>query len=307
LWSGCCKEGWAGEGKPIEKNGIEKTRRFGEYLGKRYTKFTNLFWIMGGDNDPHEDQEAIRQLALGIKQMAPQHLLTYHAASTHSSTDIWGQDEPWLDVVMVYTYFRGFNKAWNKNQLDVYEVANREYNKKPVKPFFLGESTYEGEHDSWGSALQARKQAYWAILSGGTGHAYGSPLWRLDSTWRKHLDLPGAKSMKHLYTLFTSHAWEKLVPDTANLVAVDGRGTYGTNDYATTAIAADGSYAISYLPSRRSISINLTRLKGSRLKAYWYDPRTGGNKIIGNFTAKKVITLTSPTDEDWVLLIEQAN
>ncbi|QHT68461.1 DUF4038 domain-containing protein [Rhodocytophaga rosea] len=102
LWSGCCKEGWAGEGKPIEKNGIKKTHELGRYIGKRYASFNNLFWILGGDNDPHADKEAIRQLALGIKQTAPHQLITYHASSSHSSTDVW-ENESWLDVVMVYT------------------------------------------------------------------------------------------------------------------------------------------------------------------------------------------------------------
>jgi hypothetical protein len=37
------------------------------------------------------------------------------------------------------------------------EVSHAEFAKVPVRPFFLGESTYEGEHSAWGSALQARK------------------------------------------------------------------------------------------------------------------------------------------------------
>jgi hypothetical protein len=128
----------------------------------------------------------------------------------------------------------------------------------------------------------------------------------MDSTWRTHLDLPGARSLKHLYTLFTGRAWEKMAPDTANLVAVAGRGTFGTNDYATTALAQDGSFAISYLPSKRTLSVDLSRLKGNTLQASWYDPRTGKSKKIGSYPAKKTVSFTSPTEEDWVLVIEQA-
>jgi hypothetical protein len=52
-----------------------------------------------------------------------------------------------------------YTSAWNKNQPDVYEVSHAEFAKVPVRPFVLGESTYEGEHGALGSALQARKQA----------------------------------------------------------------------------------------------------------------------------------------------------
>ena len=114
---------------------------------------------------------------------------------------------------MIYTYFRGFNKAWNKDQPDVYEAGWREYAKAPPKPFFLGESTYEGEHGAWGSELQVRKQAYWAVLSGAAGHAYGSLNWNMLENWRTHLDLPGAGSLKHLREFFESIDWWRLVPE----------------------------------------------------------------------------------------------
>ena len=116
-WSGCCGEGWAGKEKngalrPLNANGAEKSREFGRWLGNRYGKFANVMWILGGDNDPNNARAEIRALGLGLKDTAPQQHITYHAASTHSSTDVWPADERWLDVSMVYTYFRGFNKAW---------------------------------------------------------------------------------------------------------------------------------------------------------------------------------------------------
>ena len=165
LWSGCCGEGWAGKEKngalkPLNANGADKSRELGRWLGQRYGKFDKVLWILGGDNHPNNARAEIRALGLGLKDTAPKQLITYHAASSHSSTDVWPADERWLYVSMVYSYFRSFNKAWNKNQPDVYEVSHAEFAKIPVRPFFLGESTYEGEQGAWGSALQARKQAY---------------------------------------------------------------------------------------------------------------------------------------------------
>lgn len=253
-WSDCCGVGWAGKEqdgspKPMNRNGVEKSRELGRWLGRRYGQCENIMWILGGDNDPNNARAEIRALGLGLKDTAPRQLITYHAASSHSSTDVWPADEAWLDVSMVYTYFRGFNKAWNKNQPDVYEVSHAEYAKVPVRPFFLGESTYEGEHEAWGSALQARKQAYWCVLGGGSGNAYGSPNWNIPQNWREVLNLPGAASLKHYRRLFESRPWWKLVPDAQNRVAVEGRGPTAANDSTVTALADDGFF-FHLLPSR---------------------------------------------------------
>ena len=311
-WSGCCGEGWSGKGKdgslkPLNLNGAETSRELGRWLGKRYGKFANVMWILGGDNDPDNARAEIRALGLGLKENAPQQLITYHAASTHSSTDVWPAAESWLDVSMVYTYFRGFNKAWNKNQPDIYEVSHAEFAKIPVRPFFLGESTYEGEHGTWGSALQARKNAYWCALGGGFGHAYGSPNWSLPENWREVLELPGANSLKHLRALLDSRAWWKLLPDVNNVVAVEGRGAFATNDYAVTALALDGSFAFSYLPTKRTLTIDLSKISGAIVTASWFNPRTGEATSAGSIAAKKRHNFEPPTDGDWVLVIDDAN
>jgi hypothetical protein len=315
MWSGCCGEGWAGTAKdgslkPLNKNGAIKSRSLGRYLGQRYGKFDNIVWILGGDIDPDNAREEIRQLGLGLKEAAPRHLITYHASSSHSSTDIWPDDESWLDISMVYTYFRGFNKAWNKNQPDVYEVSHAEYAKLPVRPFFLGESTYEGEHGAWGSALQARKQAYWCVLGGGFGHAYGSPNWNFPKNWRQVMEQPGAVSMKHVRDLFESLAWWILVPDVRNVVVVEGRGEWASNNCVTAARTSDGSLAIVYLPQSRPIVVDLSRLTGL-IRARWFDPTSGQFKPIEGspFTNEGLRKFSPPEknaagDGDWALLLE---
>jgi len=312
VWSGCCGEGWAGKEKngglkPLNANGAEKSRTFGRWLGNRYGKFPNVMWILGGDNDPNNARAEIRALGLGLKDTAPQQLITYHAASTHSSTDVWPADESWLDVSMVYSYFRGSNKAWNKNQPDIYEVSHAEFPKIPVRPFFLGESTYEGEHGDWGSALQARKQAYWCVLGGGFGHAYGSPNWNMPANWRELLELPGAISLKHLRTLLKARPWWKLMPDMNNVVAAEGRGTFATNDYVVTALANDGSFALSYLPTKRALTIDLSKLSGAKVNASWFSPRTEEATSAGSITEKKRHEFEPPADGDWVLVLDDAD
>jgi hypothetical protein len=204
---------------------------------------------------------------------------------------------------MVYSYFRGFNEAWNKNQPDIYEVSQAESAKVRVRPFFLGESTYEGEHGEWGSALPARKQAWWCVLGGGFGHAYGSPNWNMPGNWREVLELPGASSLKHLRSLLESKAWWQLVPDVDNVVAVDGRGTFAMNDYAVTALATDASFALSYLPTKLALTIDLSKFSQGKVEGSWFNPRTGETTRIGEFTEKKKQVFEPPAEGDWLLVI----
>lgn len=310
LWAGCCGEGYGGKGAVdttsiMFVNGPIKSKGFGEYIGKRFSKYNNIMWIMGGDIDPFEDKETMNQLALGIKSQASHHLITYHASSSHSSTDVW-ENPSWLDVVMTYTYFRGFNKAWNKNQPDVYEVNFKEYSKTPVKPFFLGESTYEGEHDDWGSAVQARKQAYWSVLSGGAGNAYGTPMWNFPANWKTFLELPGGNSLQHFFTLFHSRPWFQIVPDSTSKIIVEGQGVYAQNDYAVAGADEKGKFIIAYIPSGRSFKINTAALKGKAVKASWYNPRDGVWQPTGNYVNPSIISFKTPDQNDWVLVLDSA-
>jgi hypothetical protein len=96
------------------------------------------------------------------------------------------------------------------------------------------------------------------------------------------------------------------LPDAKNIVAVEGRGAFATNDYAVTALADDGSFALSYLPTRRTLTIDLTKLSGERVVASWFNPRTGEATRLGEFTDKKRRAFEPPADGDWVLVLDDA-
>ncbi|GAB4459455.1 MAG: DUF4038 domain-containing protein [Armatimonadaceae bacterium] len=307
-WSGCCGEGWAGTNKdgspkPLNANGREKCHAFGKWLGKRYADRENIGWFLGGDNDPWNAREEIEALALGLKETAPRHLLSYHAASTHSSTDVF-PDARWLDVCMTYTYFRGFSKAWNRVQPDVHEVSEAERRKTPPRPFFLGESTYEGEHGDWGSAWQVRKQAWESVLGGATGHAYGSSDWKMESGWEQRLDRPGARSMKPLKTLLERIGWENLRPVSAGSESEAGLtitpNPVGRNDFAPSAVREDGKAALVYLPTPRTI-----RQTRSWSRAHWFDPTNGTESDAGTGQEWTPAAKNAGGDRDWVLVLER--
>jgi hypothetical protein len=145
---------------------------------------------------------------------------------------------------------------------------------------------------------------WWCVLGGGFGHAYGSPNWNFPAHWREVLEPPGAHSLKHLRALLESRPWWKLIPDINDVVAVDGRGPFATNDYTVTALACDGLFALSYLPRKRALTIDLGKITGSKLDASWFNPRTGQTTPLGEITDKKHHIFQPPADGDWVLVLD---
>jgi hypothetical protein len=296
----------------IRRNGPRTVREYGRYIGRRYGHCDHLMWIVGGDRDPLAEADPLRQLAEGLKEGAPAHLLTYHASSTHSSTDVFGGEE-WLDFSMTYTYYKGKGGTWVPpgEYPEVYEVNYSEYRKGGI-PFVLGEAMYEGymDEEDDGTAHRARKQAYWSVLSGAAGHAYGSRAYAFGENWREDLQLPGARHMRHLYDLLAPLPWHDLEPDLEHDTAVDGYGAFGGGDYVTTARTRDGTLAMSYLPRGGRVRMDLGRLAGP-VSARWYDPTSGTFTHVGDgpLPGARPVWLEVPRpanaagDADWVLVL----
>lgn len=297
-WLGCCGTNWF---DVQNKNGVDKCRNFGLFLGRRLGKYSNVVWVMGGDRDPLKEEAVQRAMAEGIRESAPNQLLTYHAASSHSSTDVF-LTEKWLDFSMVYTYFRGKQGVWTADMPHVYEAALKETQKMPRKAFILGESQYEDENA--GNALMIRRQAYWALLSGGSGHCYGSSLWSFEHNWRDKLDLPGASQMNLFYKIMNGLPWYLSRPDTTSQLLVEGRGTYGSDDYGVVSVLPNNRMAMIYLPSSRTVKVDVGKINGSNIRALWISPRTNNRFIGGYFKPQGIRELTPPTlDDDWLLLL----
>lgn len=314
-WLGCCKGGWR---EKLKANGVERCREFGRYLGNRYKEFPNLMWLIGGDRDPGEYMELVRAMALGIKEADPLHLQTAHPGSSVSALEVY-KDEAWLDVNVTYTYSPD-NLKVGRRQFHVYHNSRRDYNRTPVMPFVLIESTYEGEHGS--PPQQVRRQAYWSVLSGSAGQVMGNrPIYFFEDGWQAAMDKAASRDMSRLSTLLSVRAWHKLVPDQTQSLVTAGYGTYsGTTDpkvgydYVTAAGASDGSFAVAYLPRGNEVTIDLRQLggKSGKVKASWFDPVSGEYTLISGspFPNSRPQKFSPPTrnaggDQDFVLVLEE--
>lgn len=253
-------EGWYGE---MKANGPYKLRDYGRFLGQRYRDLKNIVWVQAGDYNP-PNKALVRAIAEGIREADPDALQTAHASPENAARDYW-EGEDWLAVNNVYTYG------------SVREAALGEYAASDM-PFFLMESAYENEHDA--GALRIRVQAYQALLSGAFGQIYGNnPMWHFDGPglfdapqgWKAQLASPGARSMTVLHAIMKRFAWWTLAPDGDLIVEGGGRDGFG----AASARAEDGSLALIYLPTGRSLRLDLSRLAGPNVTAQWIDPTSG--------------------------------
>jgi hypothetical protein len=293
-------QGWYRE---MVINGRERLRGYGRYLGQRYRRFANILWVHGGDFNP-SDKSVSREVALGIRELDTRSLHTAHGAPETSALDYWS-GEDWLSIDSIYT------------RRPVFSVALETYGRSRL-PFFLIEGRYENEGGPEGTAQRARAQAYHALLSGAMGHVFGNnPVWHFSgpglyetsSNWQEALDSPGAQSMRHLRALFAAHRWWMLTPDFANSLLTDGLGD--GHDRAVAAHADDRSFAVAYLPTARSVRVNLAQLAGPRIDARWMDPSDGAYTVVPGspFSASGVRAFEPSRANasgagDWVLVLE---
>jgi hypothetical protein len=297
--------------KLMVANGPEKCRAFGQYLGERYKRFDNILWMSGNDfqtwKEASHDAAAIA-LVRGIKEKDPRHLHTVELNYLVSGS----LDDPnWksvIDVCASYTYY------------PTYAQVQKDYNRPEAMPVVMIESDYEFERDSTPATL--RREEYWSILAGAAGQLYGNGYtWPFSKGWKEKLDTPGAVQMAYVKALFEPRAWQELVPDQKHEALTAGYGTfdasttpgncYGmTSDYVTTARTPDGSLVMAFLPTRRTVTVDMTRL-AAPATARWYDPSRGTyTEVKGSpFPNREKHNFTPPGnngdgDGDWVLVLE---
>lgn len=285
-------EGWWSK---MKANGAGKLRAYGRFVGARYRRFPNVLWVQGGDFDPPaEDRALVDAVADGIRSVDDK-LHTFHGARGTSALALWQPRPTWLGVNSIYT-----------SHDDVVAKARTEYRRSKT-PFFLLEARYE---NAGYTGATVRQQAYQAMLSGSAGAIMGNrPIWSFSPGWERDLGSPGAVGKAQLARLFRSVPWWKLRPAEQGTLLVNGIREGSAE--AVAACASDGTFAIVYAPGPRRLTLDLSRLRGSRLRARWYDPTTGRYRLVAGSPFRTGIqrSVRTPTrnaggDGDIVLVLE---
>ena len=300
----------------------ENAELYGVWLGRRY-KDAGLVWILGGDRpiDNERQKEIIRAMARGLRAGDEgRHLITLHPPGGNGSST-WFHDEDWLD----------FNMRQNGHGAEFtgrYDQTNADYDRTPVKPVLDAEPIYEDhpvafDAKKFGHSIvgDVRRPLYWDLFSGACGHTYGNhavwQMWTTERTpinnplmpWTEAIEQPGAAQMQHGRALIESRPFLSRIPDPTIIVtdrvptSVPGEGRYrfvATRD-------VDGTYAMVYAPVGRTFRVRMNAIAGAKVKAWWFNPRTGAATAIGTFDNSGERAFTPPDKGemvDWVLVLD---
>jgi hypothetical protein len=248
-------------------------------------------------------------------------LMTHHS---YNSSSRWFHHDPWIDFHGWGSYHADFYLSRAYTEVEVDRAL------KNPKPTLNMEPAYE-EHplnymanNGYFTAFDVRQIAYWSVFAGACGHTYGAhPVWqfyratgetsglvRID--WKKALDFAGAEEMHYLKRLILSRPMNELMPDQS--LVVDGQA-----DGAGHIQAIRGkSYAFIYIPTGAVTTVQMEKISGEKVFAWWYNPRNGEAAKIGEFAnkgtqsfdppglSKELVWLQTGRGCDWVLVLDDA-
>jgi hypothetical protein len=301
-------QGWAAALQHAA-NTPAKSRAFGRFLGQRYRSFSNIIWVAGGDNSGSGPvKEHLTNIIEGIREFDT-HYWTGHFDA--ASGDVWSTDNTnfgqYIDLDGLY--------AWTEAELGSrgpqYKAALSQY--KKGKMIFQLDQSYENDAPLFADNTDPqwiRRKNYDGLLSGCAGTSF-SPGARDNqlytfANWRPLMTTQGMREASLAFRLFESRPWNSLVPDDQNAAVVDGRGTFGAVDYVCAARSEHGDTVIAYLPSSRTVTIDMSKIAGSMATAWWFDPSKGSARRIGLYVTSGIQQFTPPSERDWVLVIDNA-
>ncbi len=318
--------------KPIHLFEPENAYRYGKFIGNRYRNVPGIIWVLGGDRNATGYEKTWEAMAKGLRDGdGGTHLITYHPRGQMSSSAFW-QNASWLDFNM--------NQSGHASRnVNSYDFILNDYNLKPVKPTFDGETNYEDipvsfhPSNGWFTDYDVRVSSYFSVFAGGFGISYGcNSIWQMNTgknpfvyarrTWQESLELPGAFQMRYLKNLMESRPFLTRIPDQelllqtqTSLVPFEGKGMQhmqATRDGSPG--KKDATYIMVYMPVGRSITINTSYIPSKRLRAWWYDPRYGAAIPLGEFENTGTLEggwNTLPwhhgAGPDWVFIVDDAS
>ncbi len=304
-------------GKGPEIFNVENAAVYGEWIANRYKDRTNIIWILGGDRIPRDsnDVEIWRAMGKAIQKVTnSKAIITFHPQPNELGSAQWFHQDDWLSFNMFQT--------GHCRETAVYEKINNVYNLKPVKPVMDGEPIYEDHPVCFNakdlgtsSAYDVRKAAYLDLFAGAHGHTYGChDIWQMFSPkhegingphffWQEAMDLPGANQMKFVRALIESHPILDRVPDQSLIK----ENNYPAAERIQACRGKD--YAFVYTAAGKPFTLDASKFSENKVRAYWYDPRTGESKEPETFEVEKDLQFTPPSHgygQDWVLVADDA-
>ncbi len=313
---------------------LEDAKRISCYLRVRYGAYNGL-WALCGEyqytfRDCDWTAEDINELGRAVQQHNPYtHPLSIHPSGStnwpaphnvQSSRPF--HHESWLD----HHWLQTGQSVDRLHNIVKRSAQNRAL--KPTKPVFCSESYYQRANDPQ-DVYHMRWQAWSAFLSGCAGYGYGAfGMWqfydpddpkgetgkKMGRPWWEVLQFDGPAKLKHVAALLMSIEWWRLEPARERL-KINGKPCPAPTSADLTAphaaIIPDELWIV-YVPqgnSERKISLP-SGVTGRAKRMRWYDPRHGvwsKADTAEHGRQGRLPSRPTPSDEDWVFLLELTN
>lgn len=303
----------------------ETAAKFATNLAEHFKNKPNIVWVNGGSIQGDVKNEIWETIGNTIKKHDAAHLMTFHPFGRAQSSN-WFSKSPWLDFHMFTSGHRRYDQddTPKKYGEDNWRYVLEDLGKTPRKPTLDGESSYEdipqGLHDltqPYWRADDARRYAYWSVFAGACGHTYGhnavrqvykkgdaKPASGAKQFFREALDSAGAFQMQYVKRLVLSRPYFGRVND-QSLVAGDGE------KYERVLVTRGKDFLFAYTYTGRDFKIKMGGISGSRVNAWWFDPRTGKATKSGAHSNTGLVSFNPPGDRangnDWVLVLDDAS
>ncbi|GAA3048288.1 hypothetical protein GCM10010464_10690 [Pseudonocardia yunnanensis] len=253
---------------------------YGELLGARYAKATNVVWVLGAA-PADGTQDVRRSVATGIRAGGGEQLMTHHPGSAEGA---------------------GFDLLGHLCEND---DESDESSELIAAAYAAGRPFVADACDGGSAPPDVRRAAYRAVLGGAAGASYRPEEAQEPAPGPARpsaVDASAAAQLGHLRALVESRPHTELAD-----VVIDAesgpRRIHG-------ALAADRSTFLAYTPVGAPITVDLARLAGETARPWWFDPRTGRATELDAVPGRGTTTFTPPAGEadaaDWVLVLDDA-
>jgi hypothetical protein len=317
-------------GSPVKSGKVspEQAKQYAAFLAKRYRDKTNIIWMNGGDIKGSDSLKVWQTIGQTLRANDPNHLITFHPRG-RSQSSLWFHSASWLDFNMVQSGHQRYEQDTSRKETlhygeDNWKYIDADYQLKPIKPTIDAEPSYEGIpqglHDikqpRWTDA-DVRRYGYWSVFAGAFGYTYGQnsvmqmhrkedkeSAYGSDELWTSAINTPGASQMVYLKNLMLSRSFFERVPD-QTLVASDAYA----EKYDRIVATRGKEYVMAYTYTGREFALQMGKIPGEKVKASWFDPRTGKIRFFAEIPNKGTAKFNPPGEKkngnDWVLILDK--
>ena len=282
-----------------------------KYIVARYGG-NQVIWLLGGDGIyTGTYEQRWKTIGRAVFDGKHQGIVAQHPCGRSWIGEIY-KDEPWLNII-------GYQSSHSNTESTVNWITkgpmSQMWSHLPARPLINLEPNYE-QIGFRITDRDVRNASYWSLfatpVAGITYGANGIWPWLREgekilnhsdapgtSSWDISINFPGSIQMGYLAQFFKKLEWWKLYPGQELLLDQPGNKIF--NHFVSVLKSADNKTIIAYLPLK--LTIKIRKPSDGYFQVQWFDPVTN---IYSDGEAQdngSVLTVTSPSEKDMLLIL----